>query len=225
MTEPSQGSLALIHTVTSLVPTFEKLIQLHLPGWHPFNIIDESLLRLTIKENALSPKTARRVTGYVSSAIDAGADAILVTCSSIGPAIDAYQSFCPVPLVRVDIGMADEAIRRNGRVGILATLKTTLDPTRDLLMNRANAINRSASITHRVCTDAFICLSAGDNAAHDAIIREEIIAMSAEVDIIVLAQASMARVLSHKDLRSVEIPILSSPELGVLALKSQLDFT
>ena len=225
MTEPSQGSLALIHTVTSLVPTFEKLIQLHLPGWHPFNIIDESLLRLTIKENALSPKTARRVTGYVSSAIDAGADAILVTCSSIGPAIDAYQSFCPVPLVRVDIGMADEAIRRNGRIGILATLKTTLDPTRDLLMNRANAINRSASITHRVCTDAFICLSAGDNAAHDAIIREEIIAMSAEVDIIVLAQASMARVLSHKDLRSVEIPILSSPELGVLALKSQLDFT
>jgi Asp/Glu/hydantoin racemase len=222
MTEPSQGSLALIHTVTSLVPTFEKLIQLHLPGWHPFNIIDESLLRLTIKENALSPKTARRVTGYVSSAIDAGADAILVTCSSIGPAIDAYQSFCPVPLVRVDIGMADEAIRRNGRIGILATLKTTLDPTRDLLMNRANAINRSASITHRVCTDAFICLSAGDNAAHDAIIREEIIAMSEEVDIIVLAQASMARVLSHKDIRSVEIPILSSPELGVLALKSQL---
>ena len=225
MTEPSQGSLALTHTVTSLVPTFEKLIQLHLPGWHPFNIIDESLLRLTIKENTLSTKTARRVTGYVSSAIDAGADAILVTCSSIGPAIDAYQSFCPVPLVRVDIGMADEAIRRNGRIGILATLKTTLDPTRDLLMNRANAINRSASITHRVCTDAFICLSAGDNAAHDAIIREEIIAMSAEVDIIVLAQASMARVLSHKDLRSVEIPILSSPELGVLALKSQLDFT
>jgi|TARA_B110000003_G_scaffold226225_1_gene227178 aspartate/glutamate racemase len=222
MTEPSQGSLALIHTVTSLVPTFEKLIKLHLPGWHPFNIIDESLLRLTIKENTLSTKTARRVAGYVSSAIDAGADAILVTCSSIGPAIDAYQSFCPVPLVRVDIGMADEAIRRNGRIGILATLKTTLDPTRDLLINRANAINRSASITHRVCTDAFTCLSAGDNATHDAIIREEIIAMSEEVDIIVLAQASMARVLSHKDIRSVEIPILSSPELGVLALKSQL---
>ena len=60
---------------------------------------------------------------------------------------------------------------------------------------------------------------------HDAIIREEIISMSAEVDIIVLAQASMARVLSHKDISSVKIPILSSPELGVLALKSQLEFT
>ena len=41
-------SLALIHTVTGLVPVFEGLVKRHLESWTSFNIVDESLLRNTI---------------------------------------------------------------------------------------------------------------------------------------------------------------------------------
>ena len=222
MIEGRLGSLALIHTVTGLVPTFEDLVHRHLPDWQPFNIVDESLLRNAIRDHGLTPATRRRVANYIWSAVDAGADAILVTCSSIGPAVDAARSFCPVLLARVDEGMADEAIRLGQRIGLLATLSTTLDPTRDLLIERSTIAGRLPSIDGRVCDGAFEALSSGDRAAHDQIVRRAIEAMAADVDVIVLAQASMARVLDGTDAREIRIPVLSSPELGVKSLKLRL---
>jgi Asp/Glu/hydantoin racemase len=215
-------SLALIHTVTSLVPVFEDLIRRHMPDWRTFNIVDESLLRKTISDGRLTPETGRRVAGYIWSAVDAGGEAILVTCSSIGAAVDAARPFCAVPLVRVDEGMADEAINLGKRIGILATLTTTLDPTRDLLIRRAAAMERTPSITSRVCKGAFDSLSNSDRARHDAIVLGEIKTLAPEVDVIVLAQASMARVLEGPDAPIIPVPVLSSPELGVLNLKAHL---
>ncbi len=217
-----QRSLAIIHTVTGLVPAFEDLVRRHLPDWRPFNIVDESLLRNAIRDGRLTPETGRRVTGYIWSAIDAGADAILVTCSSIGAAVDAARPFCPVPVVRVDEGMADEAIRTGSRIGVLATLSTTLEPTLDLLLSRAAAMTHSPSIVSRVCDGAFETLSKGDRAGHDAIVLRELTALAGDVDVIVLAQASMARVLEGPSAPTLGIPVLSSPELGVLYLKACL---
>lgn len=218
MTSSSSKSLALIHTVAGLIPTFEALVRQYLPEWQPFNIVDESLLRNTIRDGRLTAGTARRVAGYVWSAADAGAAAILVTCSSIGAAIDAAQPLCPVPLLRVDEGMAEEAIRLGGRIGLVATLSTTLDPTRDLLLRRAAAARRVPAVAARVCAGAFAALSQGDRAAHDAIVRAEITELANEVDVIVLAQASMARVLEGPDAPAIGVPVLSSPELGVKML-------
>src|SRR5271154_5248873 len=126
------GQLALIHTVATLVPVFAELTQRLLPGWETFNIVDESLLRNTIRAGALSPLTSRRLAGYVWSAVDAGADAVMVTCSSVGPAVDAIVPLCPVRLFRVDEAMADAALQTGRRIGVLATLTTTLQPTLEL---------------------------------------------------------------------------------------------
>ena len=88
------------------VSEFEDLAKEHLPDWKPFAILDESLLRDTIERGSLSDLTKRRLTTYVCSAIDSGADAIVVTCSTLGPAVDALAPLCPVPLFRMDEGMA-----------------------------------------------------------------------------------------------------------------------
>ncbi|CAH2401908.1 aspartate/glutamate racemase family protein [Mesorhizobium ventifaucium] len=47
---------------------------------------------------SLSDLTKGRLATYVWSAVDAGADAIVVTCSTLGPAVDAIAPLCPVPL-------------------------------------------------------------------------------------------------------------------------------
>lgn len=214
--------LALIHTVPGLIATFEPLVKKHLPGWTAFNIADESLLRNSIREGSLSQLTMRRLAGYVMSAAEAGADAILVTCSSVGPAVDAARPFCPVPLVRVDEGMADKASDIGARIGVLATLSTTLEPTRELIARMAAAKGKSPKIVARVCEGAFQILSTGDREGHDRLVAEGLKALAAEVDVVVLAQASMARVLEGERAVKVDVPVLSSPELGVLRLKSYL---
>lgn len=214
--------LALIHTVPGLIATFAPLVREHLPDWTPFNIADESLLRISIREGSMSQATARRVAGYVFSAVDAGADAILVTCSSIGDAVDATRPFCPVPLVRVDEGMAVRAIETGQRIGLLATLSTTLGPTRDLVERTAAARGKAPAITARVCDGAFAALSAGAQDEHDRLVGAALRDLAAEVDVVVLAQASMARILGGPHGEGIAIPVLSSPELGVLALKARL---
>lgn len=214
--------LALVHTVPGLIPTFEALTKQHLDGWETFNIVDESLLRNSIREGFLAQATMRRLAGYVSSAVEAGADAVFVTCSSVGPAVDATRPFCPVPLVRVDEGMADEALDLGDRIGVLATLTTTLEPTRQLIERLGRTKGKSPRIEARVCEGAFELLSQGDREGHDRAVAEGLMALAAESDVVVLAQASMARVLDGENKIQPAVPVLSSPELGVLRLRSYL---
>lgn len=214
-------SLALIHTVPGLVATFKPLVERELPQWSSFNIVDESLLRNTIRDAALSKKTMQRLSQYVFSAIDAGADAVVVTCSTLGEAVDAVLPLSSVPVFRIDRGMALRAVERAARVGVLATLPTTLGPTSRLLAEAARAANRDCAIVDTLCAGAFDRLMAGDRDGHDALVIAGFRELAASVDLVVLAQASMADAL-----RSVagtgSVPVLSSPELGMAYVASQL---
>jgi Asp/Glu/hydantoin racemase len=163
------------------------------------------------------------VAGHIWSAADAGADAILVTCSSIGPAVDATAPFMDVPLMRVDEGMADRASELGSRIGIAATLSTTLDPTRDLVERLAQAKGRSIKTVAKLCEGAFERLAAGDREGHDAIVSRGIAQLADEVDVILLAQASMARVLEGEGAPRLNVPVLSSPETGILHLRTSLE--
>ena len=69
-------TLGLIHTSATLVPVFQELIEQYLKGKdiEVFNIVDDSLIKNTIKRNALTEDTVKRVIDYVGSAEAAGAD-------------------------------------------------------------------------------------------------------------------------------------------------------
>ncbi len=209
-------TLALLHTVSGLVPTFGQLCQELVPEAEVFHMVDESLLKNTIRSGHLTPTTARRVVGHVASAEEAGADVVLVTCTSIGAAVEMARSLVGVPVVRVDEAMADEAVRRGRRIGVAATLRTTLEPTTDLLRRRAAAAGgEPREVVPHLCEGAFEALGAGDTAGHDAAIADGLRALMAQVDVIVLAQASMARVAQSLPESDQQVPILSSPRSGV----------
>src|SRR5215212_919 len=122
-------TLALIHTGAFLPQVFTKLCKELMPDVKVFNIVDESLINNTIAANQLTASTSRRLAHYLESAEEAGADAILVTCSSIGPAVEAARPFVNIPVMRVDQPMADTAVGIGRRIGVIATLSTTLEPT------------------------------------------------------------------------------------------------
>jgi Asp/Glu/hydantoin racemase len=206
-------TIGFVHTVLSLPPTFAKLAAELVPDAEVFHIVDETLLGITRRTGSLTPATRRRVLGYVESAAEAGADLVVVTCSSIGPAVDASADFLDVPVLRIDEAMADEAVRLGSRIGVVATLATTLDPTAELVERRANG--KPVEVVRHLCDGAFDALAAGDRERHDELVRNGLRRVSGEVDVIVLAQASMARVADTLGDDERSVPILSSPRLGV----------
>ncbi|OUJ75440.1 aspartate/glutamate racemase family protein [Hymenobacter crusticola] len=215
-------TLGLIHTSATLVPVFQQLCNEYLPGVQVFNIVDDSLIKNVIKCGELRPDNARRVVNYVGSAEAAGADYIMVTCSSIGAAVEASAALTKVPVLRVDQPMADQAVQTGKRIGVIATLPTTLGPTSDLVRRRAAAAGKDIELVSVLCEGAFDALMSGDAATHDAMVAGALKDLVTKVDVVVLAQASMARVVDTLDPADKQVPILASPAIAVQHLAKEL---
>lgn len=215
MPSPQRKTLGLIHTSATLVPVFQQLCRERLPGVATFNIVDDSLIRDVIARGRLTAGVARRVAWHVRAAAAARADLILVTCSSIGAAVEATAAKSRVPVLRVDQPMADRAVRTGRRIGVIATLATTLEPTADLVRRRAEAAGADVEMLSRLCEGAFEALMAGDTARHDAAVSAALRELAGLTDVIVLAQASMARVAAALPAGELATPILASPPLAI----------
>ena len=214
--------VAFVHTVAALVPRFRELAAELLPAVETFDVVDETLLREATAEGRVSLDVARRLFGHLAAAERHGADAIVVTCSSVGDVVDAARSFANVPLVRIDQAMAEQAVERGARIGVLATLRSTLEPTANLIRRSANAAGRSVEVRDAVCEGAFEALRAGEAERHDELVRNGLRDLLGWADVIVLAQASMARVVETLTGDERRTPILSSPRLGMERVRDLL---
>jgi Asp/Glu/hydantoin racemase len=214
--------VVLVHTVNGLVPVFQELAK-GLPGDVKIsNIVDESLLEDAITAGGLTRSVNRRVVDHILSAADSGAVAVLATCSSIGPAVEIASRLVDVPVLRIDEPMASAAIQSGRRIGVLATVASTLNPTVDLLRRCAQGLEKDVEITPVLRDEAFTAMRSGDGARHDEIIGEALMDLAADVDVIVLAQASMARVVATLVPGALCVPVLSSPSSGMARLASVL---
>jgi Asp/Glu/hydantoin racemase len=207
--------LGLIHTSATLVPVFAQLCREKLPGVETFNIVDDSLVKSIREAGGITPQISERVANYLKSAESAGAEQILVTCSSIGPAVEAGAKLVSVPALRVDQPMADKAVVAGKKIGVVATLSTTLEPTVDLIQCRAAIAGKKIELTAKLVEGAFEALMAGDGATHDSKVAAALKELSQQVDVIVLAQASMARVVETLSPEDKRVPILASPGIAI----------
>lgn len=208
-------TLALLHTTASLSPLFTSLCTRHLPDIRLLHFLDESLIKNTIAAGRLERPTMRRLISLVGSAFDAGADCVLVTCSSIGPAVDIAASLYDQPVIRVDAAMAEQAVTKGRRVGVLATLPTTLAPTVDLVRRKAAEADRDVEVVEHLCGGAYEAMMSGDTETHDRIVGRAVREAMRGVDAIVFAQASMARAMDCLTADEIPAPVFTSPELGV----------
>ena len=133
----------------------------------------------------------------------------------MGHAVDATRSLCPAVVLRVDEPMAREAVRRGSTIGVIATLPSTLHPTAELIRATAAAEGKPVQIETRVVEGAFAAVIGGRGAEHDALVIAALKEMTGQADVIVLAQASMARVVDSLPPGDRSKPILSSPRLAV----------
>ncbi len=213
-------TIAFIHTSPAVIATFKSLADELLRGQTIFNMVDESLLCDIIRDGRCPPATAKRLVGHVLSAEAAGARFILVTCSSMGRAVETSRALCGATVLRVDEPMADRAVLTGGRIGVVATLPSTLEPTAALIRSRAAAAGKTIELMDRLVDGAFDAVMSGNGAKHDELVAGALRELAKTTDVIVLAQASMARVVDSLSPQDKPVPILSSPRAAVEHLAS-----
>ncbi len=215
-------TVVAIHTAMTMVEPTKALFVKHIPDVRLINIVDDSLIQDVIQASSVTWSVSRRLINYYFMARDAGADVIFNTCSSVGDVALHAREILDVPIVKIDDAMAEEAVLKYEKIGVLATLQTTLEPTVRLLDYFARKHNKNCFVVESLAKGAFEAIINGDQKLHDNLIMDAANAIVADVDAFVLAQGSMAR-MEAKLYDMTRKPVLSSPERGVLSIREILN--
>lgn len=223
--QPGSRRIGVLHTSLVFIKVeqiINDLLGELLPGTEVMHFVDSDVLATVMREGEISPASAARMHHLAQAAAAADADVIFSVCSSLGPAIDFVRDQLGVPVVKIDEAMAEAAVQQGPRVGVLATVPSTLKPTADLIHEKARHLIADVSVREQLAAGAFDLLMQGQRDAHDAAVTEAAKSLAGEVDVIALAQASMSR-LQEPLAAAAGLPVLSSPRLGVEKVRATLD--
>jgi len=212
----SAPTIYFLHTITGLEKTFNTLTdELIGKDIHRHHISDESLIRRILAHQGLSKDVRRRFIENVIAAEEAGADFVQVTCSSVTPVIPCAREQVDIPVFSIDAPMAEKAVGAYTKIGVMATNAGTLNPSSELIRRTAREMNKPVSLAPVLCEGAYEALLGGDPGTHDRIVLDYFLKLMTEVEVIVLAQASMARIIHTMDEDRIGIPVLTSPRLAM----------
>lgn len=161
----------------------------------------------------------RLITMFLQAAQD-GAEAVLNICSSVGEVADSAQDvarYIGVPIVRIDEEMCRDAVRHGARIGVLATLPTTLNPTKNTILRVAREMGQEVTLV-----DGLVEAFGLDQKQFKELLVNKAMELKDEVDVILLCQGSMAycEELIEKETGKFTV---SSPRYGAEALKKAVD--
>ncbi|MCU5774817.1 aspartate/glutamate racemase family protein [Erwiniaceae bacterium BAC15a-03b] len=213
--------VAMFHTSSATLALMQQLTSDIMPQVDVMHLIEESMIKQVMKAGGVTPSISARIAGYIRIAEKADCDIFITACSSIGAAVEQCQFMTGLQLARIDSAMVDSAIQHGGRITVLATVATTLRPTLAYLERKVQQSEQPLTIRSLLMEEAFHALLQGDTFRHDQIVAEGLNNAFADADVVMLAQASMARVLQQ--LPPPPVAVLTSPESGVRWLKTQAE--
>ncbi|WP_336185177.1 aspartate/glutamate racemase family protein [Klebsiella grimontii] len=210
--------IAMLHTSSATLAMMQQLIADIMPEVEVMHLVEESMIKQVMKAGGVTPNIAARIADYVHIAEKADCDIFITACSSIGTAVEQCQFLTPLQLARIDSAMVKEAIEKGERIAVLATVATTLKPTLDYVQRKIQKSGKPRAVTPILMEEAFHALLAGEMDTHDWIVADGLKTAFSQADVVMLAQASMARVLQQ--LPTPPVPVLTSPESGIRWLKA-----
>ena len=187
--------LTILHTTLATTTTIPAMIrELYPDEFDIVNVLDDSLLNDIKCSGRMSASVIERFIQYACIAKNNGSDALLLACSSLGKAADIARELLDIPLYKIDEPMADQAVNSGNNILVLGTVKSTLEPTSDLI--RSKRKSQEQSVTCILIPDVFELYEI-DRERHDQKIAEVIQEHLNTYDVIVLAQASMANAIQY----------------------------
>ncbi len=204
---------ALKHSIVPIEASFARLW----PQARLMNLLDDSLSADLAQDGKLTPRMTERFLTMGRYAVGTGANGILFTCSAFGPCIEAVaRAHAPMPVLKPNEAMIEEAVAKGQRIGLLSTFAPTL-------VSMPPEFPSSVQLVPKLAEGALAALDRGDRAEHDRIVVEASKDLR-DCDLIALAQYSMAPAAE----RVAEVtgrPVLTTPDSAVKKLKAMLGVT
>ena len=210
----------LIHTSPVSLDELKSLFHEILPDVEMVNIIDDSLLEEVKRNGSITPQIISRMCSYVQVAKTLKPDIIFNQCSSVGEAFDIARTQAECLTLKIDEPMAEKAVSLGTRIGVVATVASTVKPSANLIRNTAKKLGREITVTEYLVDGALDMLMRGEKDKHNELVIKEIRKAEQENDVVVLAQGSMTAILPL--LKETEKTVLTSPRLAVERVKDLL---
>lgn len=206
--------IALIHALRHSPPPIEAAFAEFWPEAALMNLLDDSLSRDLARDGHLTEAMTQRFVDLALYARRTGADGILFTCSAFGPCIEAVQhALAPMPVLKPNEAMIEEAQALGGTIGLLASFAPTL-------VSMPPEFPQGLDLRTRLAEGAHAALDRGDGAEHD---RLAVLGAGAlkDCDAIALAQFSLARA-APTIAAATGKPVLTTPGSAVRKLRRLL---
>jgi aspartate/glutamate racemase len=202
--------LGIIHAALITTRAVQKYIEEIIPEVEVVHWVDDTIQNTNF---ACQPGTIPRknYAKFVQAALsqqEYGVDLILLACSTFNRAAEYARPMIDIPLLQIDRPMMDLAVQDGNRIGLLATVPTTVPASERLLRLAAEEAGKKIDVKLRLCSEAFQVLKAGNSEKHNDMLLEEIEGLSREVDAIVMAQVSMTAL--EPRLVHTKVPVYNS---------------
>jgi len=212
--------VVLIHTSPVSLNDLKALFKEIIPEVEMVNIIDDSLLDEVKKVGHINSAIVSRMCCYVQVAKTLEPDLIFNQCSSVGEAFDIARTQASCKTLKIDEPMAEKAVELGKRIGVVATVASTMNPSCNLIRRKAAEAGKEVDVREYLVNGALDILMSGDVEKHNELVIEAIRKAEAENDVVVLAQGSMTAILPL--LNDTSKPILTSPRLAVERVRKEL---
>lgn len=212
--------LAILHTTPVTIPSMKELIRERTDQVEVINLLDDSMLPEINRAGKMTEEVGERIRLMIRLAQKAGADAFLSACSSIGGAVEEAGALTSLAVYRIDMPMARQAAGYE-KIGVAATLRSTIEPTTELIERLAHQAGRSPEVESVVIEGAGDLLNEGKTEEYDRMVQAALKKLAEKNDIVVLAQASMARAVAGLP-EEERTRYLTSPVSGIEEVLSEM---
>ena len=211
----------IIHTSLVTLAELNALFAELLPEVQVHNLVDDSLLHDVMQQGGLTEKVISRMCAYVQAAASNGADLIFNQCSSVGEAADIAARLVAVPILKIDAPMAEQAVAQGVRIAVVATVRSTMQPSCALVRSKARDAGKKVEVVEYLVDGALdVLMKEKNREKHDRLVLDLLRQAEQENDLILLAQGSMITLEPY--LSQVAVPVLTSPRLGVEKVRQTL---
>ena len=215
--------LGVIHASLISTRAVQKYIDEILPGVEVVHWVDDTIqnTNFACEPGTIPKKNLYKFVQAAMSQEEYGVDLILLACSTFNRAVEVARPMISTPMLQIDRPMMDLAVHAGKRIGLLATVPTTVPASERLLKLAADEAGKTIEIRTRLCGEAFQMLKAGHPEKHNDMLLAEIETLSKEVDAIVLAQVSMTALEPH--LKQMNVPIYNSGRTAFNRIREMME--
>ena len=164
--------IILVHAFLPSMPPIAKAFKEGWPEAEVLNLIDEALYADVTPEGVMKPGVTDRVTSLLEHCVLSGADGIVFTGSTFGPAVDVARRSIPVPVLKADEAMAERAVSIGQHILIVCTAMRAIPIVRGNMEAAAKKAGVQPTIESFCVPGAKDAISAGDEETHDRLIAE-----------------------------------------------------